>query len=152
MKSKVTVVVNVPAAAAWQLLGEEFADISKWFDAIFESSLDRDVGEGATRTSELKSGQVTEELTRFDPQSRALTYVVRSGLPSFMGTVENAWTIEAIDRNSCSVTSVITADMRWYAWPMVPMIKMNLRKIVRGMLSQLDNTTRARLSDNQLAV
>ena len=153
MKLQVSSLVNTPASTAWKILGEEFADISKWNDAILKSSLDGEVGKGATRTCELKSGPVTELLTRYEPKSHALTYEIRSGLPSFMGTVENAWTIQVVDENSCRVSSVITANMRWYARPIAPLIKMNLRKLVSGALDQLGTAAQARQqSDNRKAV
>jgi len=152
MKLKVSLVLNAPADTVWTILGDEFADISKWNDAIFESSLDRKVGKGAIRTCELKSGPVTELLTRFDKGSGALTYEISSGLPSFMGTVENAWAIHAINENSCRVTSNVTINIRWYALPMAPLVKMNLRKLIRGAIEQLGTAAIARKkSDNRLA-
>jgi hypothetical protein len=138
MRIQTSTTINAPAEAAWHVLGEQFADISKWFDGVTESSIDGDVGEGATRTCKLPSGEITELLTHFSRESLSLTYAVSSGLPSFMGEVENAWTIEVVDDNRCRVTSVVTADLAWFAIPMTPLLRMNLGRTIRGLLEQLD--------------
>lgn len=93
--------IESPASHVWHLLGERFADIGEWADSIEDSSLDGHLDKGAVRTCELRSfgpasGTIKEELTHFDRDSQALTYVVRSGLPGFMQFVENAWTIEPL--------------------------------------------------------
>ena len=139
MRIETSTVINASAEATWHVLGEQFADIGEWFDGVLESSIDGDVEEGATRTCKLANGDITELLTHFSRESRSLTYAVSSGLPSFMGDVQNAWTIEIVDDNRCRVTSVVTADLAWFAIPMTPLLRLNLGRTIRSLLEQLDN-------------
>lgn len=101
MRIETSAAISASAEDAWHVLGEQFADISEWSDAVLESSIDTDVKEGATRTCKLSTGEITELLTHFSRESRSLTYAVTSGLPSFMSNVQNAWAIEVIGDDRC---------------------------------------------------
>ncbi len=143
MKIQTTLEVNAPASTVWQLLGEEFGEVADWSDAIIKSSLDRPLGEGAVRTCDIKAfgpvpeSQITEELTLFDREARALTFSVRSGTPGFMRAIENAWMVEALADGHCRITSNATFDLAWWITPMVPLLKMQLRGGIRSFAEQL---------------
>jgi hypothetical protein len=128
--------ITVSADAAWELFGERFGDISEWLESILASSLDREMGEGATRTCQLAGGPLTEYVTKFDAKRRALTYEVTSGLPSVMKKVENAWTFEPTNGGT-RVTSVVTVEMPWFAAPMTPMVRKKLGSTMAGLIEQL---------------
>jgi hypothetical protein len=144
MKIKTSVEMSLPATDLWMVLGERFASVSEWADSIVKSSLDGSLGEGAVRTCDLKqtgplpAGQVTEELTRFDASARAMTYVVKSGVPGFMRYLDNAWTIEDLGDGRSRVTSVLTLNMAWWSLPLYPMIRLQLGKTLRGFIEQLE--------------
>ena len=105
---------------------------------MLESTLDSDLAIGTTRTSTFaKDLVIKEQITQFDQQARKLTYAIRSGLPSFMGSVNNAWTIEDIGNNRSRATSVVTVNPAWYVASMTPLLKISFRKTLRGALSQL---------------
>ena len=135
--------IESPASHVWHLLGERFADIGEWADSIEESSLDGHLDSGAIRTCELKSfgpasGTIKEEITHFDRDARALTYVVRSGLPGFMQFVENAWTIEPLSNERSRITSVATFDLAWWMLPVSFLLKMQLTKGLREFFANLE--------------
>lgn len=138
MQVKASIDINAAADTSWQLFGDDFGGINKWLDAINSSTLDGDLAEGVTRTCNFpKDLVIKEKLTHFDPKTRTLTYAILSGLPSFMLKVSNAWTIEDIGNNRSRATSVVTAKLAWYAIPLVPMVKIGLRKTLKGALAQL---------------
>lgn len=143
MKITTTIDMPVSADAVWTVLGERFASVSDWADSIVASSLDRPLGEGAVRTCELKAvgpvpaGSVTERLTRFDREARALTYLITSGVPGFMRHLDNAWTIEDVDGRA-RVTSTLTLEMAWWSLPMAPMIRVQMGKTLRDFMAQLE--------------
>jgi len=143
MQITTTIDINAPASAAWVIFGDRFAEISEWSDAITKSSIDRDLGEGAIRTCDVKAfgpvpaGQFTEELTHFDPASRSLTYVVLSGTPGFMRYVDNAWTFEGLGDDRCRITSIATFEFVWWMVPMTPLMRMSMSRSVRKFTEQL---------------
>ena len=114
MEIKTTLDIDAPASAVWKVLGEQFADVGEWASSINKSSIDGPLGKGAVRTCDLKAfgpvpaGKVTEELTKFEHESRSLTYVVLSGVPGFMRFVENVWTVDELDDNRARVTILCT--------------------------------------------
>jgi Polyketide cyclase / dehydrase and lipid transport len=136
--------IDAPASAVWEVLGERFADVAEITDAIEKSALDGELGEGAVRTCDLRAlgpipaGQVTERLTRFDRDDKALTYLVLSGLPGFMRRVENAWTIEPLDGGRCRITSAATFDLAWYMVPMTPVMRRQLGKTLREFIDAIE--------------
>jgi hypothetical protein len=143
MHIETTVIVNAPAAAAWEVFGERFERVSDWADSVLESSLEGPLGNGAVRTCDIKpvgpipAGQVTEEITQFDRSSHALTYAVRSGIPKPMKSIENAWTIEALADDKCRVTSRATFALKWWMQPMSPLMRFPLSRAVRDFTEQL---------------
>jgi hypothetical protein len=128
----------------WEIFGEGFENVSDWASLIIKSSLDGDLGEGAVRTCDLKqtgpvaAGKVTEEITHFDRQELALTYVVRSGIPGMMRHLDNAWTFADLGGGRTRVTSTLNLKMAWWSLPMLPLIRMQLKKTIRSFIAQLD--------------
>ncbi len=143
MKIKTTIEINAPASAAWDVLGERFADVCEWAESILKSSIDGPLDRGVVRTCDIKgvgpiaAGQITEELTHFDRESHALTYSVRSGAPNLMKSIENAWSIESLNDNRCKVTSRATFELKWWALPLSPLMRISLSRTVRAFLGQL---------------
>lgn len=151
MRIQTTHEIDAPAAAVWDLLGEKFADVSEWADSIVKSSIDRPLGKGAVRTCDLKAfgpvpaGQITEELTVFNRDDRALTFVVHTGLPGFMRFVENAWSVESIDGNHSRVMSRATFRLAWWMVPLSPLLRFQLGRGLRGFVVNLASTVKARV-------
>jgi hypothetical protein len=87
---------------------------SDWAESLTATSMDGGVAvaQGALRTCDLKSfgpvaaGKIQEELTEYDSEKMALTYLVLSGVPGFMRRVTNAWVITPIDENRYTVYTI----------------------------------------------
>lgn len=116
--------IDASADEAWQVLGEQFGDIAEWSATLATSHLVGDLGVGATRSCEgtgfgpFPPGVVTEKLTLFDRQARALTYEANTGLPPFVLTAMNRWTIESLGPERCRVHSHATVQLAWWARPL----------------------------------
>ena len=143
MKIKTTLEINAPASAVWEVLGEQFADVSEWAESVTKSSLNGPLGDGVVRTCDIKGfgpvadGQVEEELTHFDRESHAMTYVVFSGAPNLMQSIENAWRIEALGDNRCLVTSQATFNFKWWALLLSLPMRVPLSRGVQDFTQQL---------------
>lgn len=117
------IVLETSAAAAWQLLGEEFADIATWSASLAASSIVGDLGVGGGRVCEglgfgpFPPSRITETLTQFDREEMALTYVATEGLPPFVRRAENRWTVEALAPHRCRVHMHATVSLVWWARP-----------------------------------
>lgn len=96
------VVVHVPAAAAWELLGDP-ARVAEWYPGITSCEV-----QGTTRTVTLASGlEMPEELVTLDELQLRFQYSLR--LPvvrSHLSTLD----VLALDESSCCCVYGVDAD------------------------------------------
>jgi hypothetical protein len=112
-------VIAAPADAVWQVLGPGFARIGEWATAIPTSAalrvgtglVDAPVAGRVCATGLRMVPEVTEILTAYDAANRTLTYAA-SGLPAFVTTARNTWTVTALDRRRCRVSLDAQFDTR----------------------------------------
>lgn len=124
MEIQTEILVDAPAAEAWRVLGQNFAAIGQWSATFRTSSLEGALGVGAIRTCEgvgfgpFPPSQVTEKLTRFDPEAMCFAYVATSGLPSFIEEASNVWSIDAMGPGKCRVRSCAEVRPVWWLRPL----------------------------------
>jgi len=131
--------INCSAADAWKLFGEGFADVSTWANSIKASSMDREVGAGAVRTTDdaILGAGATQIMTVFDREGMKLTYELGNGLPAPIAASTNEWTFEVIDATHCRATSVAVFDLKFWASCLAPILKGKMRKGLGGFMQNL---------------
>jgi len=128
--------LDVPAAQAWHVLGEEFGSIGDWASGLRSSSLDRPVEVGAMRTCELRafgpfpSGRIVEELLEFDRDAMKFAYAPTSGMPPMFNEAVNRWSVEPLGNDRCRVWSHASVDVRWWALPLATFFGNRIRASV----------------------
>jgi hypothetical protein len=141
--------IDAPVDTAWQLLGEEFGDVS-WSDLVIASSLDGPLDQGVTRACTIDAvgpfpaGELTEALSEFNREEKVLTYVIKTGGPPFLSHIQNRWILEARDATSSSAHSTITYRLEWWAMPFAPLIAMMMRKTLKPLLAQFRDAVQDR--------
>jgi hypothetical protein len=101
--------VAAPADAVWEVVGRRFDRIGEWATAIRASTA---VPGGRVCTTGVRLvPRVTETLVAYDETNRTLTYEA-SGMPSFVTTVRNTWTVTPLDERRCHVTLKARFDTR----------------------------------------
>lgn len=143
MKIVIEKTIDVTADQAWDLLGNRFADIGTWASAVEASRLDGPLQNGSVRTCELKptnvgSGTIQERITRFDRETRQITYEILSGMPGFMKYLDNAWTISPTSDGRAKMRSELTINLAWYMALMSPVIKGQFKKTIRGFIDEIE--------------
>jgi hypothetical protein len=142
--------INAPVNTAWQVLGEEFGEISGWADPVLASSLDRPLDEGVVRTCDIKAtgpfpaGQITETLSEFNRQKKILTYLVKTGGPPFVSDLQNRWILEGRDATSSIANSTISYRLKWWAVPFAPLIAIMMKKATAPIFAQFREAVQAR--------
>ncbi|MFT4705100.1 MAG: hypothetical protein ACI81R_002808 [Bradymonadia bacterium] len=142
--------IDAPAAAAWQLLGEEFGEVSRWADPVASSSLDGPLREGVTRMCTIKAigpfpaGEVTERLSEFNRQKRVLTYEIKNGRPPFLSLLQNSWSLEGRGETSSVASSTMSYRVKWWALPFAPLIAMMMRRTLKPILAQFRDSVQTR--------
>lgn len=115
MQIPTTIHIESPADAVWGLIGPGFAGVGDWVTAIPASAATgppRSDGApcGGRVCSVAASGfdTITEELTRYDPDSRSLTYLATHGMPSAVRRASNTWQVHPETPTSCRFTMTAT--------------------------------------------
>lgn len=120
---KKELIIAAPADAVWQVLGPGFAGIGDWATAIPASTpltgaplTDEAVTDAPMTGRVCSTGlpmmpEVTETLIAYDEANRTLTYE-GSGLPAFVITARNTWTVVPLGDRRCKVTLAARFDTR----------------------------------------
>jgi len=126
-------IVDAPADAVWDVVGPRFAQIGDWATAIPASAAIATPTAGsaaaATRLPVVPTAvgapvagrvcttglrlvpQVTETLVAYDDANRTLTYEA-SGMPAFVTTARNTWTVTPLDQQRTRVSVHARFDTR----------------------------------------
>jgi hypothetical protein len=117
-------VITAPASAVWQVIGPGYASIGDWATAIPASTAlphqppqapglleTAPVGGRVCRTGLAIAPEVTETLIAYDDANRSLTYEA-AGIPRFVTTARNTWTVTPLDSDTCVVTLDAQFDTR----------------------------------------
>jgi len=137
--------VNAPAAAAWQVLGERFGDLS-WTASIDDAHLERgdapDVGVCRVCTSSTSFGPfppsvVRETLTAFDPQHMTFTYVAEDGLPAFVRRAQNTWTVRPTGDGTCRIDSHAVVELAWWAMPLGLLLPLVMKRDLQTFIAEV---------------
>jgi len=142
--------INAPLRAAWQILGEEFGEVSDWPEPVVASSLDGPLDQGVTRICNIKAtgpfpaGKITETLSEFNREEKTLTYVVASGRPPFLEHLQNRWVLEARGDAASVAKSTISYRVKWWAVPFAPLVAVMLKRATKPIFTQFQDAVQLR--------
>jgi hypothetical protein len=127
------IIVAAPTDTVWQVIGPGFDRIGDWATAIAASTavsappvsrapagvarttvptlVDAPVAGRVCTTGIRLVPQVTETLVAYDDANRTLTYQA-AGMPGFVTTARNTWTVTPLDERRCRVTLDAQLDTR----------------------------------------
>jgi preprotein translocase subunit SecD len=115
--SKESVVINVSADELWKIVGPGFEDAHLWATSVDHSTGTGDAQfEGATcdtRSCDLSAkgfDKVEERITKYDDQKMNLAYQITEGMPGFVVSASNDWTIVSAGPNQSKI--IMQADFR----------------------------------------
>lgn len=143
MKVRTDFTLNVPRDVAWDLMAERFADIGEWSDTVVASRLEGPLAPGSVRTCELKPtptglSEIQERLTKFDRGGHSFAFDIIAGLPGFMRRVSSQWTLTAAGPSQTRAQSLLTIEVAWWMWPMLPMIRSQFRRTLAGFMQEIE--------------
>ena len=133
MEFKRKIIVNKPINAVWEILGNQFGDAYKWASGLnYSEAFNVPKIDGApsnNRACELPSGNIKEEIRKFDPVKNVLEYEVIEGFPFFVDQAINNWQLSKISTNKTKVDMHLIVKTKGLIGSiMSPMMKMQLKK------------------------
>ena len=108
---KKEIIIDVPAAELWEMVGPGFTDVHKW-----SSNVDHAEGSGtpefegavcSNRSCDLNVkgfNKISEKLFLYDQNKMMLGYSVEEGMPGFVTKAKNIWTVEAVNDKQSKLT------------------------------------------------
>jgi hypothetical protein len=163
-------VVAAPAEAVWEMIGRRFDRIGEWATAIPASTalppaptpaLSRSPLVGAPvagrvcTTGVRLMPEVTETLVAYDDANRTLTYE-GSGLPRFVTTARNTWTVTPLDERHCRVRLRARFDTRGLLgllgrWAILAQVRRTSRHLAHDLGHYAETGTPSPRKQRQLA-
>jgi hypothetical protein len=140
---KESIEIKTNAEKAWEIIGPNFLNIADWGRGINKSWNNDSVSktiEGAPaggRFCDLgKFGIADEKILHYSVSQKEITWSAKSDkLPGFLVGLQNALNVEAINDNSCMVTTNITADLTGVGGFLLGgPIKKNFTKLLKGFV------------------
>ncbi|MBL4694833.1 SRPBCC family protein [Candidatus Gracilibacteria bacterium] len=141
MKFSKQITINAPAKKVWEVLGQDFANVSKWATLVANSEVnteaavvnDSPVGGRLCNTS---IGKISEEFTAYDDKDMSFSFkgVITSKLFSSLISSNK---VTAIDENTSEVTATPHIELTFLGMLMYPLIRLQLGGAVSGGLEDL---------------
>ena len=135
------ITIDKPVEEVWEVLGNQFGQISNWASIISESKVYGEsklngVNYSIRETNTIK-GITKQEITSFEPKKHSLSYKSISGTPPIIKEVRAHWTLAKNDSNTTSLVMDFTADMKGLGFILAPIVKKKLGKIGDDLLEEL---------------
>jgi uncharacterized membrane protein len=135
------IAINKPIDDVWEVLGNQFGQISNWASIIRESKV---YGEAtlnglnfSIRETNTLSGITKQEITYFNPENYSLSYKSISGTPPIIKEVRAQWNLTKKDSNVTDLELDFTADMKGIGFILAPIAKIKLSKVGEELLDDL---------------
>ena len=163
--------VDASADQVWDLIGPGFARIGEWATSIQSSTAVPTAPEPAaaataTAVSAPVAGracttgvrlvpQITDTLVAYDPASRTLTYEA-SGLPTFIVTARNTWSVSPTGERTCRVTLSAHFETRGMLgllgrWAILAQVRYTSRHLEADLRHYIKHGTPSRRKRHQLS-
>ncbi|NRA88081.1 MAG: SRPBCC family protein [Rhizobiales bacterium] len=137
MKKTKTILLDLSAEQAWDVVGNRFGDVGLWAASLTSSHLNGELNIGTSRVCINKQQEIVEKITMFNPDKMELAYEITSALPAFIKTAKNHWSIKPLAANRTAVTTVVTSDLAWWAFFLTPLMSFAIGNILTKALVEL---------------
>ena len=138
MKGKIT--IDAPVDKVWAVLGRDFSRIDQWASIITKSSgAEIPESELNGRVCSAKGfGDTLEALVNYDEAAMCFTYKALKGLPWFMTSAQNNWSVRELGNGQCEVASRAEIYMRLFPGIILaPLFKLMMGRKSREMFEEL---------------
>lgn len=141
MELRQSIIIERSAEVTWGILGERFADASRFASAIDCSSMDGPPKVGAARTCEVPGPRggftVSERLFHYDPSTRSLGYELERAGRLGLGRAANVLRITPVDATRCSVSAHATVSLRAWLLPLYLLVRLVMVIMGRRFFEEL---------------
>lgn len=140
------IVIEQSTEKVWEIIADDFTNISKWASAIAYSSdnpnlktkLD-DAPTGGRVCSAPLFGEVRETLTHFDNQKKYFRYEASAEkLPTYIKTIANNFSLEALGHNRTELTTRVELELKPFpGYLLAPLMRLQMNRMAAQVLDEL---------------
>ncbi|NOT94299.1 SRPBCC family protein [Ferruginibacter sp.] len=127
------IIINRNIKDAWNVLGTDFANASKWASAVNHSVGNGDKFNGSTcseRGCSTTMGSIKEKLYEFSNENFSLAYEVAEGMPSMVKYATNSWKLIEVGNNKCKLQIKMNIKMGGFFGSLLqPVMKLYMSKM-----------------------
>lgn len=132
-------IVEASAERVWQILAHEYEHIGRWASAI-SHSVAVEAAEGAPDGAPICGrvcgnsvagfGDITETFTYYDEATMRFGYAATEGLPRFVKSATNNWSVRRLDDNHSEVTALGEIELPWFPGVLLaPLLKWQMGRL-----------------------
>lgn len=136
MKMTFFIDIDVPAERAWKELSQGFGDTGKWTSLLDSSTLIGEAKTGAHRECRIGNKTLTEHITGMDHNAMQVDYQLIDGRPPIVRQAKNSWSVSPLSKTRCRVTMSPDIEMKWWAMPMGPLVRVGLGQTMPKILEE----------------
>lgn len=139
MNVKHQITVNASAERLWEILVEDYDQISGWASAVLESGPNPQVPVGDGRVCLTTVGRNTEVIKHKNKSEHTFTYIATpERQPFFLNGIENTFTLKSIGDNQTTVGMNAHVKLSGIVGSvMAPLMKRRMLKGFGGILEEL---------------
>ena len=140
---KESIEVKTNASKAWEIVGPNFLNISAWGRGVSRSWKNdtapqnfADAPAGGRYCDVNGFGKFDERIIHFNSGKQEISWsATGKKLPGFASELQNALNVQAIDENTCRISSNLTANLHGLrGFFLGPVLKKNFSKLIHGFL------------------
>jgi len=163
MKITKKIVINQPADLVWNFIAYDFDQAHLWMGPIPHSYA---IGTGNSKQGAPMEGRIChlsdkadgakakEVITDFDDANKSLTFEVTSiNVPAIIPIKKNvvSMTVKSLGRNQSQVIWVSRPQIKAFAYPLYPLLKLGAGAAFKGLLKDLKNYAENHLTQSSAA-
>jgi carbon monoxide dehydrogenase subunit G len=107
--------IEAPASQVWEVLGDHFANIGRWFSGAHASeALGAHTAGGnvSGRVCKTSGGELIETITAYDAERRSFAFRITDGLPGFVREASNVFTVVETSATTSEVTYHVDIELQ----------------------------------------
>lgn len=127
------IIINKSIQNAWNVLGVDFANPSRWASAVNHSEGGGNAIHGSAcseRGCATTMGSIREKLLTFSSEKYALSYEVVEGIPPMVTSATNQWTLTELKPDQCKLHMRMDIRLKgfWVLW-LEPILKWQMSRM-----------------------
>jgi hypothetical protein len=126
------IIIHKSIHDAWNVLGVDFANPSRWASAVNHSEGGGTALNGSScseRGCATTMGRIREKLLTFSQEKHSLSYEMVEGIPHIVKYATNQWTLIELKPGQCTLQMIMNIQLKGFGRWLEPILKSQMSKM-----------------------